>query len=68
VIYFGGQLACVVMVAADDSWLDPAVPGRVLRSYRSSAPTTPSDNGHQGRNRSGRIACHRPMPAAVPVA
>jgi len=21
------------MVAADDSWLDPAVPGRVLRSY-----------------------------------
>jgi len=45
VISFGGQLACVVMIAAGDSWLDPAVPGRVLRSHRSSAPTTPSDNG-----------------------
>ncbi len=32
-------------VAAGDSWLDPAVTGRVLRSYRSSAPTTPVDRG-----------------------
>lgn len=31
-------------VAAGDSWLDPAVTGRVLRSYRSSAPAVP-DNG-----------------------
>ncbi len=34
-------------VAAGDSWLDPAVTGRVLRSYRSSAPTAPV----------GRTAC-----------
>lgn len=32
-------------VAAGDSWLDPAVTGRVLRSYRSSAPAAPTDNG-----------------------
>lgn len=29
-------------VAAGDSWLDPAVTGRVLRSYRSSAPDVPA--------------------------
>ncbi len=32
-------------VAAGDSWLDPAVTGRVLRSYRSSAPAAPADQG-----------------------
>ena len=32
-------------VAAGDSWLDPAVTGRVLNSYRNSAPATPSDDG-----------------------
>jgi DNA-binding NarL/FixJ family response regulator len=32
-------------VAAGDSWLDPAVTGRVLRSYRSSAPAPASQNG-----------------------
>ena len=31
-------------VAAGDSWLDPAVTGRVLNSYRNSAPATPSDD------------------------
>jgi DNA-binding NarL/FixJ family response regulator len=29
-------------VASGDSWLDPAVTGRVLRSYRSSAPAVPA--------------------------
>jgi len=32
-------------VAAGDSWLDPAVTGRVLRSYRSSAPAVAADRG-----------------------
>ena len=32
-------------VAAGDSWLDPAVTGRVLRSYRSSAPAASVDDG-----------------------
>jgi DNA-binding NarL/FixJ family response regulator len=32
-------------VAAGDSWLDPAVTGRVLRSYRASTPTAPADDG-----------------------
>jgi DNA-binding NarL/FixJ family response regulator len=32
-------------VAAGDSWLDPAVTGRVLRSYRNSVPAAPADPG-----------------------
>jgi len=32
-------------VASGDSWLDPAVTGRVLRSYRSSAPAVPATTG-----------------------
>jgi DNA-binding NarL/FixJ family response regulator len=32
-------------VAAGDSWLDPAVTGRVLSSYRSSTPAAAADNG-----------------------
>jgi DNA-binding NarL/FixJ family response regulator len=31
-------------VAAGDSWLDPAVTGRVLSSYRNSAPPPPADD------------------------
>jgi DNA-binding NarL/FixJ family response regulator len=32
-------------VAAGDSWLDPAVTGRVLLSYRNSAPAAPDGHG-----------------------
>jgi DNA-binding NarL/FixJ family response regulator len=34
-------IRAVRAVAAGDSWLDPAVTGRVLTSYRSSTPTEP---------------------------
>jgi len=34
-------IRAVRAVAAGDSWLDPAVTGRVLTSYRSSAPADP---------------------------
>jgi DNA-binding NarL/FixJ family response regulator len=35
-------IRAVRAVAVGDSWLDPAVTGRVLSSYRSSAPALPS--------------------------
>jgi DNA-binding NarL/FixJ family response regulator len=35
-------IRAVRAVAAGDSWLDPAVTGRVLNSYRQSAPAAPS--------------------------
>lgn len=35
-------IRAVRTVASGDSWLDPAVTGRVLSSYRSSAPAGPS--------------------------
>ncbi len=34
-------IRAVRAVAGGDSWLDPAVTGRVLRSYRASAPAAP---------------------------
>jgi DNA-binding NarL/FixJ family response regulator len=36
-------IRAVRAVAAGDSWLDPAVTGRVLTSYRSAAPVEPRD-------------------------
>ena len=36
-------IRAVRAVAAGDSWLDPAVTGRVLSSYRNSAPAVPTD-------------------------
>lgn len=38
-------IRAVRAVATGDSWLDPAVTGRVLSGYRQSAPQTPHD-GH----------------------
>jgi DNA-binding NarL/FixJ family response regulator len=38
-------IRAVRAVAAGDSWLDPAVTGRVLRSYRNSVPAAPADPG-----------------------
>jgi DNA-binding NarL/FixJ family response regulator len=38
-------IRAVRAVATGDSWLDPAVTGRVLTSYRSSAPAEPSAPG-----------------------
>jgi DNA-binding NarL/FixJ family response regulator len=42
-------IRAVRTVAAGDSWLDPAVTGRVLSSYRRSAPTEPvaADGSHE---------------------
>ncbi len=39
-------IRAVRAVAAGDSWLDPAVTGRVLTSYRASAAPVPADGGH----------------------
>ncbi len=39
-------IRAVRAVAAGDSWLDPAVTGRVLTSYRASAEPLPVDGGH----------------------
>ena len=34
-------------IAAGDSWLDPAVTGRVLSSYRQATPATSADTRHE---------------------
>ncbi|MCW2755254.1 MAG: LuxR family transcriptional regulator [Marmoricola sp.] len=39
-------IRAVRAVAAGDSWLDPAVTGRVLSSYRQSAEPVPDGDGH----------------------
>lgn len=40
-------IRAVRAVAAGDSWLDPAVTGRVLTSYRASVEPVPADSSHE---------------------
>lgn len=40
-------IRAVRAVAAGDSWLDPAVTGRVLSSYRQSTEPTPASSDHE---------------------
>lgn len=47
-------IRAVRTVAAGDSWLDPAVTGRVLRSYRATAPPPPAPDGRATALLTGR--------------